>query len=87
MNNGTGSEKKTNTPFRRVNVEQVEIARPDLRDNSFNSKRGFDRWGEQAAAKLSTVRGKDFRREKTKKKRGSYGGGPINMGVNSIKFA
>ena len=27
-----------------------------------------------------------FRHEKTKKKRGSYKGGPINMGVASIKF-
>ena len=27
-----------------------------------------------------------FRHEKTKKKRGSYRGGPINVGVNSIKF-
>ena len=27
-----------------------------------------------------------LRHEKTKKKRGSYKGGPINMGVASIKF-
>lgn len=30
--------------------------------------------------------GKSFRHEKTKKKRGSYKGGAIDMGVNSIKF-
>ena len=36
---------------------------------------------------LSKVRGKDFRHEKTKKKRGSYRGGAIELGaVNSIKL-
>ena len=32
------------------------------------------------------VRGKDFRHEKTKKKRGSYRGGVIDHAVNSFKF-
>jgi hypothetical protein len=33
------------------------------------------------------VRGKDFRHEKTKKKRGTYRGGGINTGaVNSVKL-
>jgi len=32
------------------------------------------------------LQGKSFRHEKTKKKRGSYRGGSINTGVNSIKF-
>lgn len=32
------------------------------------------------------VRGKDFRHEKTKKKRGSYKGGLIDNNVNSFKF-
>ena len=32
------------------------------------------------------VRGKDFRHEKTKKKRGTYRGGAINNAVNSIKL-
>ncbi len=32
------------------------------------------------------VRGKDFRHEKTKKKRGSYRGGAIDHSVNSFKF-
>lgn len=32
------------------------------------------------------VRGKDFRHEKTKKKRGSYRGGVIDNAINSIKF-
>jgi len=32
------------------------------------------------------VRGKDFRHEKTKKKRGTYRGGAIDNAVNSFKF-
>ena len=32
------------------------------------------------------VRGKDFRHEKTKKKRGTYRGGAIGDAVNSFKF-
>ena len=32
------------------------------------------------------VRGKDFRHEKTKKKRGTYRGGVIDNAVNSVKF-
>ena len=40
----------------------------------------------QASQDLIVTKGKSFRHEKTKKKRGSYKGGPINMGVASIKF-
>jgi len=32
------------------------------------------------------VQGDRFRHEKTKKKRGSYKGGPISFGVNSVKL-
>lgn len=32
------------------------------------------------------VRGKDFRHEKTKKKRGTYRGGAIDNAINSFKF-
>ena len=40
----------------------------------------------QATADLIVTRGKSFRHEKTKKKRGSYKGGAINTGVASFKF-
>lgn len=43
-------------------------------------------WGEKANLDLKHTRGKSFRHEKTKKKRGSYRGGQIDMSVNSIKF-
>ena len=43
-------------------------------------------WGERASHDLINTQGKSFRHEKTKKKRGSYKGGPIDTSVNSIKF-
>jgi len=55
-------------------------------DNRFESKAGFDEYGAKASADLIVTRGKGFRHEKTKKKRGSYRGGTINTGVASIKF-
>lgn len=43
-------------------------------------------WGEKANHDLKYTRGKSFRHEKTKKKRGSYRGGQIDTKVHSIKF-
>jgi hypothetical protein len=43
-------------------------------------------YGQKANEILEKVHGKDFRAAKTKKKKGSYRGGPIERGVNSIKF-
>merc|ERR1711973_1023824 len=72
-----------NEPFRRVKSEDVVIKRKELRDNSYQD---FDTWGNKANQDLIVTKGKSFRAEKTKKKRGSYRGGAINVGVNSIKF-
>ena len=47
---------------------------------------GSDGYGAKASATLMQVRGKDFRHEKTKKKRGSYTGGEITLGSNSFKY-
>ena len=46
----------------------------------------FTRVHTHTQAVLRNVRGKDFRHEKTKKKRGSYRGGSIDNSVRSIKF-
>lgn len=43
-------------------------------------------WGERANKDLKHTRGKSFKHEKTKKKRGSYRGGAIDTSVNSIRF-
>jgi len=76
---------KRNEPFRRVRAEEITV---DPRfDNSFEAKRGATGdWGEKAHKALSVTRGKGFRHEKNKKKKGHYTGGSISMAVNSIKF-
>ena len=48
---------------------------------------GQDGYGAKASNVLMQVRGKDFRHEKTKKKRGSYTGGNITMASNSFKYS
>jgi len=46
-----------------------------------------DSWGQAAYDTLKYTKGKSFRHEKTKKKRGSYRGGSIDATtVNSVKF-
>jgi len=82
----TQPKKRKSSPFRRVKAENVEITNKGLADNSFSAKKGFDQYGKKADQTLSAVKGKNFRKDKTKKKKGSYGGGPISTGVNSIKF-
>ncbi|TNM99853.1 hypothetical protein fugu_012886 [Takifugu bimaculatus] len=80
------AHKKTNVPFRRINDEQVDVD-PRLQDNSFDAKRGANGdWGQKANDVLKFTKGKSFRHEKTKKKRGSYRGGAISTTVNSIRF-
>jgi len=80
------TKQTKNAPFRRVISEDVFV-RNSLQDNSFEGKIGSrGDWGEKANLDLKHTRGKGFRHEKTKKKRGSYKGGAINTSVNSIKF-
>jgi len=50
--------------------------------NSFTA----NSWGAKAAKDFKNLSGKNFRHEKTKKKRGSYSGGKIDTSINSIKF-
>ncbi len=53
-----------------------------LLDNTFQG----DEFGQKANKALGSVKGRDFRHEKTKKKRGTYRGGPLDQSVRSIKF-
>ena len=73
--------------FKRVDAEvwSKEIIE-GLEDNSYEKAFGTDGYGAKASAVLMTVRGKDFRHEKTKKKRGSYRGGDITLASNSYKY-
>ncbi|KAI4379674.1 hypothetical protein MLD38_005940 [Melastoma candidum] len=73
--------------FQRVKVEEVVFSDERLKDNSYWAKDGAETgYGAKAQEVLGQVRGRDFRHEKTKKKRGSYRGGMIDMQSHSIKF-
>jgi len=77
---GKGQPRKSNTPFSRVKVDEVKFADERLKDNTFWSRgaAGND-YGAKASADLIVTRGAGFRKEKGKKKRGSYRGGDITV--------
>ncbi|KAJ6813125.1 suppressor protein SRP40 [Iris pallida] len=81
------AEPKTINAFQRVKVDEVKFADERLQDNSYWAldKTGSG-YGAKAQEVLGQVRGRDFRHEKTKKKRGSYRGGQIDFESKSIKF-
>ncbi|KAF5748645.1 hypothetical protein HS088_TW04G00603 [Tripterygium wilfordii] len=82
--NGSVEAKK---PFQRVNVDEVVFRDERLQDNSYWAKDGAETgYGAKAQEILGQVKGRGFRHEKTKKKRGSYRGGQIDMQSHSIKF-
>ncbi|KAM3271826.1 hypothetical protein ACQJBY_042188 [Aegilops geniculata] len=73
--------------FQRVKTEGIKFADERLQDNSYWAKGGADSgYGAKAQEILGQVRGRDFRHEKTKKKRGTYKGGFIDLQTHSIKF-
>ncbi|CAF1282431.1 unnamed protein product, partial [Didymodactylos carnosus] len=82
-----GTQRKT-SPFRRVKDEDADPEYLKLvGKNSFDNKHGArGSWGEKASQDLINTRGKSFRHEKTKKKRGSYRGGKIDTQIYSIQF-
>jgi len=79
----TSQQKKANTPF--TLFPDHDMSALAIQDNSFESKKG-DAWGAKANEILSKVHGKNFKHEKTKKKRGSYAGGYVDQSSNSVKF-
>ncbi|GJT13561.1 putative LIS1 homology motif protein [Tanacetum coccineum] len=81
-------KQKTVNAFQRVKIEQVEFAHEKLQDNSYWAKGGAEiGYGAKAQEVLGQVRGRDFRHEKTKKKRGTYTGGLIDLQSHSVKFS
>ncbi|KAM3300968.1 suppressor protein SRP40 [Capsicum chacoense] len=81
------AEPKTVNAFQRVKIDQVEFKDDRLKDNSYWAKDGADiGYGAKAQEVLGQVKGRDFRHEKTKKKRGSYRGGVIDLQSHSVKF-
>jgi len=78
--NGKGQPRKLNTPFSRVKVDEVKFADERLKDNTFGSRGALGNdYGAKASADLIITRGASFRKEKGKKKRGSYRGGDITV--------
>eukprot|EP01071_Lankesteria_metandrocarpae_P001998 Lankesteria_metandrocarpae@DN2014_c0_g1_i1.p1 len=86
-NKAAAAADRNNQPFRRVRNEEWEDKLVTaLKDNSYWNKSG-DGFSQKAAGDLGQVRGKNFRHEKSKKKRASWKGcGEIDMGVNSVQF-
>ncbi|XP_052198935.1 suppressor protein SRP40 [Diospyros lotus] len=83
----SSAEPKTINAFQRIKTDQVQFADERLQDNSYWAKDGADvGYGAKAQEILGQVRGRDFRHEKTKKKRGSYRGGQIDLQSHSVKF-
>ncbi|KAI0317576.1 SRP40, C-terminal domain-containing protein, partial [Amylostereum chailletii] len=80
--------RKTNTPFQRIKADKVVFVDEKLKDNTFESRGvSANDYGARASADLIVTRGDGFRKEKNKKKRGSYRGGEITMQSHSFKFA
>lgn len=77
--------RKANERFQRVKPQTVV---PELiMDNGYEAKtRVQNDYGERAHRDLIVTRGAGFRKEKNKKKRGSYRGGEITLENHSIKF-
>jgi hypothetical protein len=87
-NSKLSSTPRTNTPFQRIDPNLKLSLMPEMQDNSFDADaqgRGTS-WGQKAHEDLIVTRGKGFRHEKTKKKRGTYRGGQLTMEVRSVKF-
>ncbi|TXG61111.1 hypothetical protein EZV62_012474 [Acer yangbiense] len=81
------AEPNTVKAFQRVKVDDVVFTDERLKDNSYWAKDGAEiGYGAKAQEVLGQVRGRDFRHEKTKKKRGSYRGGLIDLQTHSVKF-
>lgn len=81
------AEPRTLNAFQRVKPEEMDFIDERLQDNSYWAKDGADSgYGAKAEEILGQVKGRDFRHEKTKKKRGSYRGGQIDVQSHSVKF-
>ena len=84
---GVKEQGSGNKPFSRVDTSYWNSQiKEGLEDNSYMKAFGDDGYGAKASAKLMTVQGKDFKHEKTKKKRGSYRGGIIDMSSQTKSF-
>jgi nucleolin len=69
-----------------IYTKPLKIIKTIKLSNNNSQKNARGSFGEKANDVLKHTRGKQFRHEKTKKKRGNYRGGAIDTSVNSIQF-
>lgn len=82
----TKKRTQSNAAFRRVDPEKWAGQAAKL-DNSYFGTFTEKDYGYKAQERLGSVKGKDFQKEKTKRKRSTYRGGSIDpSSVKSIKF-
>ncbi|CAD6575435.1 MAG: hypothetical protein TREMPRED_001420 [Tremellales sp. Tagirdzhanova-0007] len=78
-----------NKRFERIKSDAI-FHHEGLRDNSYEARMqsgaSANDYGARASRDLGVTKGAGFRKEKNKKKRGSYAGGEITMQSHSIKF-
>lgn len=78
--------RNVNERFSRIKPQIVPAEQ--LLDNGYEAKGGITNdYGNRAHQDLIVTRGAGFRKEKNKKKRGSYRGGEITLQSHSIKFS
>ena len=78
----TPRQNGNNNRFSRIKTD-VQVL-PGVASNEYNA--GDLNYGAQAHRDLIVTRGDGFRKEKQKKKRGSYRGGVIDFESRSFKF-
>ena len=97
-NSREATEQRVPTPFKRVDTAAIEaefgwgdsskVEGHKLIDNSWDALRAKGHtYADKAQERLGPVKGKDFRKQMTKAKRGTYMCGAIDgNAVNSIKY-
>lgn len=84
-NGNSKPPRNVNERFSRIKPQIIPSEQ--LLDNGYEAKGGITNdYGNRAHQDLIVTRGAGFRKEKNKKKRGSYRGGEITLQSHSIKF-
>ena len=70
----------------RIKADEVRFADERLKDNTFESRKAVTNdYGARANADLIATRGAGLRKEKNKKKRGSYRGWEITVHLTGLR--
>ncbi|KAG4301633.1 hypothetical protein PCK1_002118, partial [Pneumocystis canis] len=88
-NNNSEKKLKKNPPYSKIDIPTIEFSHECLKDNSYATayKNEQNKYGTRANRDLLSTKGKEFRMEKSKRKKGNYHGGKINTNISrSFKF-